>query len=474
MGTRDRATTPARTAESGTDAIGERYRMALDAAEIGTFDLDLVSGDLVWDERCRQLFGLPDGFPVSYEGAFLRGLHPDDRERIDAEIKGVLGGTGSPAFDVEYRTVGIADGVERWVAAKGRLVHDDGRAVRFVGAVRDITNRRRAEAQLKEAEERYRLALRATGDAVWDWDLVRNEVLWNDALTAAYGHDRATVAATGEWWFEHIHPDDRDRTASEIHAVIDGAGDRWAGEYRFLRADGHYAFVRDRGFVIRDPNGRAVRMIGAMLDLSERRRAEEQQTMLLGELQHRVKNTLTMVQAIASQTFRGTATPEAREAFMARVIALSQANDVLTGAGWTAAPVGDIVRGATIPHCAGPERFSISGPAIHIAARAALSLTLALHELCTNASKYGALSNDEGHVAIHWDVGRDDVFCLRWSECGGPPVEKPAHTGFGTRLIDQSLGPSLGGKVSKDFEPGGLTCTFQIPLAAVQDGAGAT
>lgn len=450
-------------------AATERYRLALDAAEIGTFDLDLVTGELAWDDPCRDLFGVTAGEPVSYEGAFLTSLHPEDRDRVNTAVQEVLRGPPGASFDAEYRTVRASEGRTCWVAAKGRVVGRDGRPVRFIGAVRDITRKRVAEMGLRDAEERYRLALWATKDLVWDWDLARGKISWSDILLDSYGHDPAQVDLTGEWWIEHVHPEDRDRVSRSVSAAIKGTGERWSDEYRFRRADGSYVHVQDRGSILRDATGRAVRMIGAMLDLSERKKAEEQQNLLLGELQHRVKNTLAMVQAIASQTFRETTTPEAREAFTARVVALAQANDVLTESGWTAAPVGEVVRGATIPHCAGPERFTISGPAIEIAARAALSLTLALHELCTNASKYGALSNDEGQIEINWEVGEDGVFRLRWAERGGPPVRKPDRSGFGTRLIERSLGPQLGGEVRTDFQPDGLVCTFRIPLANVQD-----
>ncbi|ATB33566.1 hybrid sensor histidine kinase/response regulator [Melittangium boletus] len=124
-------------------------------------------------------------------------------------------------------------------------------------------------------EERYRLAARATNDAIWDWDLLSNHVQWNEALHASYGHVLADVEPTGEWWIHHIHPEDRARIDASIHAVIDGGGENWKDEYRFLRADGTYAHVLDRGFVARDPDGRALRMIGAMLDLSARKQAEQ-------------------------------------------------------------------------------------------------------------------------------------------------------------------------------------------------------
>jgi PAS domain S-box-containing protein len=124
-------------------------------------------------------------------------------------------------------------------------------------------------------KERYRLAVRATKDAIWDWDLLANTVQWNEALQDAYGHAPETVEPTGEWWISQIHPEDRTGVHCSIHSVIAGHGSNWSGEYRFRRADGSYASVLDRGFVIRDREGRGVRMIGAMFDLSERKDAEE-------------------------------------------------------------------------------------------------------------------------------------------------------------------------------------------------------
>ncbi len=131
-----------------------------------------------------------------------------------------------------------------------------------------------AEQVLEETQERYRLAAKATNDAIWDWDLTANQVLWNDALEEAYGHPLTAIDTTGDWWLAHIHPDDRARISASIHAVIDGTGSAWTDEYRFCRADGSYAEVLDRGHVIRNAQGLAIRMIGAMLDLTQMRSAQ--------------------------------------------------------------------------------------------------------------------------------------------------------------------------------------------------------
>lgn len=251
----------------------EKLALALEATGTGTFDFDLRNNVLEWDDRCRELFGLPEGAEVSYQ-TFLNGLHPDDRDDIDIAVKAAISVTGKGEYDVTYRTVGVVDHRVRWIAAKGRTFFENGVAVRFIGTVRDVTEALNEERLHREIEERYRLASRATNDAIWDWDLATNYVLWNDALTAAYGHPIDSVEPTGEWWIEHIHPEDRAIIDQSIHAAIDGTDVDWTGEYRFRRRDGTYAQVFDRGHIIRDDQGHPLRMIGAMLDLTRVEEAE--------------------------------------------------------------------------------------------------------------------------------------------------------------------------------------------------------
>jgi PAS domain S-box-containing protein len=181
------------------------------------------------------------------------------------------------------------DGSRFFANGSVRPLHDaDGTIGGFIKIARDETERRSAEAALRETEQRYRLAAKATNDAIWDWNLASNRVDWNEAVTVLFGYAEDEVEPTGDWWMEHIHPDDRDRVDTAIHAVIDGAGDHWAAEYRFRRADGTFADVFDRGHVFRDEDGRAIRMIGAMLDLTERKRAEERLRELNDTLESRV------------------------------------------------------------------------------------------------------------------------------------------------------------------------------------------
>ncbi|MGF3022006.1 PAS domain S-box protein [Methylobacterium aquaticum] len=451
------------------------------------------------------------------------------------------------------------------------------------------------------AEERYRRAAQATRDAIWDWDFSTDHVLWNEALETAYGHAPADVAPTGLWWIDHIHPDDRARIDASVHAVIDGADTIWSDEYRFRRADGSYAHVFDRGSVIRDEAGRAVRMIGAMLDLTERHRAEAerreserrlalfaeqssdfiaiadadgqivylnqagralvglsedaaraarltdvftpddlpvavatilpatrsagswsgefrlrnlatgavvpvryslfalrgaggafegfaavshdisarkaaeaQQEILNRELSHRLKNTLAMVQAIAVQTLRNATDPAAaREALVARLVALGKAHDILLTGEGEGADLRAVLDSALAIHDDGrPGRFRLQGPPVPCGARAALSLALMAHELATNAVKYGALRSPDGHVTLDWTITdpADPVLALRWQEHGGPRVTPPSRKGFGSRLIERGLAGTVDGEVATHYPPEGVVCTLTAPLAELRRG----
>lgn len=469
---RDR--TQQRADDDALHKVQDQLHLAVAATNLGIFDYDLITGELGWDARVCALFGLPPDAPVSYE-VFLAGLHPDDRDWVDRAVKATLDPAGDGAYDIAYRTIGLTDGVERWISAKGQAFFAQGRPVRFIGTVRDITGNRRAEQTLRETEERYRLAARATNDAIWDWNLRTDHIRWNEAVQTLFGYAADEVGPSGAWWTSRIHPDDRERVKASIHAVIGGATDKWTEEYRFLRADGSHAAILDRGYVQRDEDGKAMRMIGAMLDITERKRAEEHQRLLTAELQHRVKNTLAMVQAIASQTLRGaTDLDEAREAFAARLISLGRAHDILTQASWTAAPIADVVEGALSMHRqADASRIRVTGPNVLLGAKPALSLAMALHELATNAAKYGALSNEGGAVDLRWHVvheGEQPRFCLTWSEQGGPPIlSQPTRRGFGSRLIERSFASEVGGEVRLTYAPTGLVCRLEAPLASMQE-----
>jgi two-component sensor histidine kinase len=205
-------------------------------------------------------------------------------------------------------------------------------------------------------------------------------------------------------------------------------------------------------------------------DLKE---AVQRQALLAAELQHRIKNTLAMVAAIANQTMRGDDVGAAREAFVARLMTLSHAHDILTQTSWSDAPIRDIVNGALAPHRPGQGSIRASGPDLVLPPRQALALAVAIHELATNATKYGALST-RGRVDVTWSIAEMESlphFRFKWVESGGPPVSEPApdQRGFGSRLIEQMLGSTFAGKVSTSYRPSGVECELVAPLSIFND-----
>ncbi len=202
-------------------------------------------------------------------------------------------------------------------------------------------------------------------------------------------------------------------------------------------------------------------------DVTETRRAEEHRALLLDELNHRVRNTLAVVQAIARQTFKGgEETRPMVKAFEGRLMALATAHALLTQTSWQKMPLRELVDGAVRTCSALPERFRVAGPPLMLEAKAAIALSLALHELCTNAMKYGALSSDGGVVELTWRIVDESkpTLDLNWREEGGPPVVQPDRSGFGLTMIERVLAHEIRGDVTTSFAPSGLICSIRAPL----------
>ncbi|NIX76930.1 PAS domain-containing protein [Microvirga sp. c23x22] len=220
---------------------------------------------------------------------------------------------------------------------------------------------------------------------------------------------------------------------------------------------------------IRDRSGKVTGIFLEGSDVTDRVWAEEYQQLLINELNHRVKNTLATVQSIVSQTLRhATNQAEARKAIEQRLAALSRTHDMLIRENWKGAEIRQLVAQTLEPFQSGAhKRFNVAGPELKLSSRTALDLSLTLHELATNAVKYGALSNDAGRIEVIWSVdGSTDPphLRLRWEEEGGPPAHPPDRKGFGSRLIERSLARDLDGEVAIEFRPRGVVCTIEAPI----------
>lgn len=216
---------------------------------------------------------------------------------------------------------------------------------------------------------------------------------------------------------------------------------------------------------IRNARGEVTGIFIEGQDVTERVRGEQHLRLVVNELNHRVKNTLAMIQAISVQTFRNAEDlPNAQASFSARIMALARANDLLTGENWEGASLYDIVAGVSVIHAGNePDRFVAKGPMVRLSPKVALSLSMAMHELATNAVKYGALSNDTGRVDVSWKA-EDGRLRIEWRESGGPPVKAPERRGFGSRLVERGLAGEMGGSAQLMFEPDGVVCVIEAPL----------
>jgi two-component sensor histidine kinase len=218
-----------------------------------------------------------------------------------------------------------------------------------------------------------------------------------------------------------------------------------------------------------DEDGKPSHILSISRDITELAEFQEQQRVLTAELQHRIKNSLAMVSAIANQTIRGDDIDAARKAFTGRLMTLSQAHDILVQTSWVSAPIKAVIEAALAPYRNGQDRIRVSGPELLLPPKPALAIALAVHELATNATKYGALSNEDGYVTIVWGTngsGDQSSFHFDWVEKGGPHViePEPSKRSFGTRLIERMLKNDFGGEVLMDFKSDGLVCTLSAPL----------
>lgn len=331
------------------------------------------------------------------------------------------------------------------------------------------TSMRRVLERLEEAQEKLLAALDASSTGTWRWDIQKDHVEWDPAMINVFGLGPQQSPRTAEEFAALIHPEDREYATQVIgEAVRTGVPVEY--EFRAVLPGGEERWIYDRSRVVHDAEHRPLYMIGACLDITARKNAEERQSLLIHELNHRVKNTLATVQSLAIQTARSNPGAEGVNAnFMARLMALSATHDLLTKTYWESTSLHEVFEAELRPHGGiDQERIRTRGAAVKLKPQQALSIGMAIHELATNAAKYGALSSSEGHLSIIWHVDpvepKPGVLVIEWREQGGPPVRVPERKGFGTRLIDRSIVHELGGKLEMNYAPTGLECLMRIPL----------
>jgi PAS domain S-box-containing protein len=331
-------------------------------------------------------------------------------------------------------------------------------------SINDISERADAERAMRRSQQRLDLAVEAHAIGIFDWHIPSGKIVWNREEEALFGLAPGTFGGDIAAWGAQLLPEDLVRMEREMAAAMAARQETMAFEFRIRRPDGAVRWVEGAARFLYAPDGTPNRMVGTNMDVTARKEAEQHQRLLINELNHRVKNTLAIVQGIAWQSFRPSGMARgAVEAFEGRLSALAAAHDVLTRQSWESASIGSIVAEAVAPHHAADGRLTTHGPSVDLEPKTAVALGLAMHELATNAVKYGALSGPAGQVEVRWtaDGGR---LLLTWRESGGPTVTRPIRRGFGARLLEQGLAEELRGSVRLEFRPEGVLCAVEASL----------
>jgi PAS domain S-box-containing protein len=315
---------------------------------------------------------------------------------------------------------------------------------------------RMPEHRLAVEEHRASLALAAARLGEFEWDIDAGRLTVSEAMGKITGMPVGTIAVTGA--YPYVHPDDIEAVRHIIEDGIANQG-RYEARYRMVRPDTRETFwVFTAGVEVRDETG-VRRIIGVVRDITEIKAEEEARDTLVAELDHRVKNVLASVQSLAAQSARKTTSVDAfLKHFAGRLEAMASAHALLTATRWRGAEIGNVAAAELGGLAPGQARWS--GPELVLSPRATNALTLAMHELATNAVKYGALSTDTGRVEVKWRSLPDGGFELDWVERGGPHVAQPTHRGFGSTLLERVTGRELGGSTRMEFRPDGVRVQF--------------
>ena len=455
--------TSLKRAETALRESEATFRVMFDASSVGKAEVEPKSGRFIRANAAMCKF-------VGYSEAELLArsvydiTYPDDLE-LDHELCKRLD-AGESDFDVEKRYV-RKDGEAVWARTTVNVIRDaSGRPLRHMAVIQDLNARKRAEEDLKASKDRLQLALNAAQLGSWQYD-PRHRVFSGDARAQEIV-DFAKNEAPIEEVMKRVHPDDVEKVLAAIEASLDPVDPkRSATEFRLRRADGEIRWVETLGlayFAGAGPERRAVSFGGTIQDITERKEREEKEHLLMREINHRAKNMLSVVDAIAHQT--ATKNPEDFvERFSERIQALSANQDLLVRNEWNGVEIEDLVR-AQLAHFADliGSRIAMHGPKLRLNPASAQAIGLALHELATNAGKYGSLSTDGGGVDVSWGID-GDTLTMSWTERAGPPVSAPQRRGFGTIVMETMAERSVDGKVDLDYAPSGLTWRLTCPAA---------
>jgi PAS domain S-box-containing protein len=413
------------------------------------------SGYIFWhNQRWHDYTGV-DAVEATGSG-WTQVVHPDYVERVVRQLSLALrnGETWQDTYPIRG-----ANGEYRWFLSRAMpLKNDHGGVVLWCGTDTDVTEQRRTSQRLMNQQR----VIELSHEALLVWDVEDGIIMFNRGCEELYGHKKSeALGATAADLLKTRYPMSRKALMDRLAA--EGS---WTGEVSQTSSDGREIWVDSRLELIR--TGGSEFVVETNRDITERRKADAVRNLLVGELNHRVKNTLAIVQSIAAQTGRTSATiDQFIGRFNGRLQSLSSAHHMLTEAHWSGASLWELITSQIAVSAGELQNVDIVGDDVFVPPQTALQMTLMLHELTTNALKHGSLSRPQGRVAISWTITPGDVprIVLVWTERGGPPVTPPVARGFGTLLLERSGKlPHL--KASLEFNPHGVVCRIEADLTA--------
>lgn len=451
----------------GSEARLRDLLTTIDLASIMVRDLD---GTIrFWSAGCERVYGWTAAEAVGRTTHdLLHTVYPVPLPEIEAALERENEWVG----ELRHRT---RSGEEIIVAARKVLRRDeDGRPAQVMESIADVTALRRAEEALRASEARFARAVEAARVGAWEWDPVA------DVLTGSAGREeRLTGRPNGtlrnlSTAVEAVHPEDRRIVHEAVRRVLAGETDRYEAEFRTLWPDGTVRWLRSVGRAVSGPDGTVRHLSGVSMDVTEQVEARRRRDLLAREVDHRAKNALAVVQSVLRLTPADDPKSFA-SAVEARVAALARVHSLLAEEGWSGADLHMVAERELAPHAGRLGRgaaVTIDGPQIALGPAAVQPFAMVLHELATNAAKYGALSNADGRVEVTWRAGRrsgeDGMLRLRWAEHGGPALTgAPARRSFGSRVIEAIVRGQLGGSIERQWEVTGLVCEIAVPLSRV-------
>ena len=442
-----------------------RLQLAQDTGGFAVFDWDLVTGRALWSEKFADFFQLPDDVanePFNPD-IIARRLHPDDKAGLTEYYKSVVIGGGQ--FERDFRVI-LPDGMIRWITARGQFIKGaSGRVERILCLNLDITERKHAD--LRNAQLAAIVA--SSIDAIVSIDFTDTILTWNSGAEQLFAYRAEEVLGRKADFL--VPPELLPERRTIMHQLMNGEAIEYQTQRR--RKDGQTIDVWIRGAPVPGLGGSLVGGSLIIRDITAQTQREAHIRFLMRELTHRSKNLLAVIQAMARQSLSLLSTPEEFVVrFSERLSGLAGSHDLLSSDDWAGASLVQLIR-SQLQHYNDlfGTRIRLEGPDLILRPEAAQNIGIALHELSTNAAKFGALSDSNGTVTVSWKIVTDELkgrrMQMRWEERGGPPVAPPGHKGFGHMVMDRITGQALGGRSHALFETDGVSWVLDVPMTSV-------